>query len=267
MGYQGEDTSDIILIGDVRKVIQGQVQAQDMVEADTNRFTFALGGGTFGKLEDTGEAIVVAGRGYVKSSSTSEGYRLVSGTNLQTPFLMGIRKQSEHNQWIVVEKSKSLEELYQSLATSYKSFAVAGWGEFQELDSTTLKRAPIYGEEITASENRERYFHPVTPLKQVSGILFGVIQTAMSARDNIIFSQRMFYINFANIADAPNLLSHTHIALTANYPLDYEASKIFSAITAAEVKDVRHLLTQSRLQKAAIMVYPIGRVNEYRTQE
>jgi hypothetical protein len=217
-------------------------------------------------MEEIGECILIAGQGYMKSNNPNHGYEVVSSSNLKTPFLMGIEGQAQPVEIIYMDGNQSIEEIYHDLTTRYDFFAVAGIGEFHELATTALKKAPIYGEKIIAPENRVNYFHPVKTTTQTGGIFFGIAQTASSARTNNDYNQRMFYINFANAQTTPALQSHTHVAIVDDLLIKRDMGKrrqIISAMAEAQVKDVRHLLTQSRLKRALIMVYKIEEISNY----
>jgi len=159
-----EGTPKVVLAGSVQKVVEGQVQPEDMVDILTERFLFALGSGTFGSMEEIGEGMLLSGEGYIKPSSESGNYKLLSGNNLKTPFLVGINSQAKPEEIIYVDEPKSIQEVYKDLSKKYKFFAAIGIGDFEETATTALKKAPIYGENIVDPKNRSRYFHPLKKL-------------------------------------------------------------------------------------------------------
>lgn len=261
-----KEGSVAVLAGGVQKVVDGQIEPEDMVDILTERFLFALGGGTFGPMEEIGETMLLSGQGYVKTSSESEDYKLLSGNNLKTPFLVGVDNQAKPKDIIYVDKPKSIQEIYRDLSKKYDFFAIVGIGDFEETVTTALKKAPIYGESIIARENRSRYFHPVEKIKQVSGVFVGIVQDMKSAKKAPEFSKRMFYNNFANTTNSSEIQSHTHIAfLDASEILPKtEGSRLMvPVIPVTEIKDVQHLLPQSRVQRAMIMVYSIAKAEQY----
>ncbi len=261
-----EEPSKVVLAGSVQKVVEGQVEPEDMVDILTERFLFALGSGTFGSLEEIGEGMLISGEGYIKSTSESEKYKLLSGDKLKTPFLVGINSQAKPEEIVYVDEPKSIQEIYKDLSQKYKFFAAIGMGDFEETVTTALKKAPVYGENIVDPKNRARYFHPVKKLKQVSGIFVGIVQTTSSAKEIPGFSRRIFYNNFADSTDASEIQSHTHIAfldVTGVLPKTEAGQMILPSMPVANIKDVQHLLPQSKIQRVLIMVYPLVEQQEY----
>lgn len=260
---QRRTATTAVLTGKVGVVISGQVNTQYMFDIDSKRFLFGLGTGTFDKLEDIGECMLIAGKSYIKLSNKAKIYELVSGTALKTPFFTGIDIKSKPAQIILVNEPASMEEIYQEITDYYQYFFIAGIGYFNELSTTALKKAPIYREKIILPEYREKYFHPVGQYKNVPGVFGGIVCTTKVARINPTQSQRMFYINFDNTV-LSELTSHTHVALVDDFKLgDVSRSHdVMSIINARKIKDVQHLLTQSRLRQGVIMIYPINKIKE-----
>jgi hypothetical protein len=141
-------------------------------------------------------------------------------------------------------------------------FAVGAVAEFREIHRSAIKLAPMYNESITAPENGEKYFHNLTPINDTVCVFFGVINNPgkpPSTGYDAAVEEKIFYINPAEKGGSA-LQSHTHALITSNSSLNFRLDSeddLWKFVKTLSVVDVNHLLTQSTLRKATIMVYEI----------
>jgi lysophospholipase L1-like esterase len=273
--YSTQAKSAVYVIGDINSVLTGTVkrsQFQQQVPAD---ILFSAGGGTFSEPEGTGEMLTLAGTSFVKSLDAAKGYKTESSTAiLKSPFSFGLLRGSAAKEILRMQSAEgvSMEQVLRALSARYgRVFAVFGIGKFSFLTTTAIKRAPIYGEPISAPEHRANYFHPVDSLNNQSGIFFGIVINTEKPQppgyaDSL--ERKAVYINYAdnNPVGTGQLQSHTHVLISTDaraLPSATTPDEVLRGAQSYPVNDIRHLLTQSVLTDGLLMVYDVGAIVPY----
>ncbi len=269
--YSSDQFSTLFLLGEVQHVLAGDLGSAMYLDEDVSHVALALGAGALGSIDRTGELLVMAGKAYIKPSDPTTNYKLETSSRIMTPFCFGVEEGAKPAAMYVLENKEKegyrISRLYDALSRDQERlFAVFGVVQFREIQLTAIKLAPIYGETITAPENAQKYFHTLAPIKDRVAIFVGVVNNPN--RDpqttyNATMENRIFYVNPADEATS-ELRSHTHVLITSSSTyapshLDSDEELLGLAQTFPIV-DVGHLLTQSTLQRAAIVVYSIDRI-------
>ena len=266
--YQSNQTSHLFVLGDVLPVLNGDLDYRRYLVQDTSSVAFALGAGALGSVDRTGELLVFDGKAYIKSCDPKANYMMEISTEILTPFCFGLEKGSRPSAIYTLEgrdeRGYALNSIYEKLSEEHgRIFAVVGVAEFAEIQRSAIKLAPIYGESIVAQANREKYFHDLPPIKDVVSIFFGTVSNPNKAAApgyDLGMEERIFYTNPAE-KGASTLQSHTHILITARKSLegklDDSDDEISRFAKSLSVIDINHLLTQSTVRKATIMIYDI----------
>jgi hypothetical protein len=265
--YSSNATATIRVVGDVNDVLQGRVKATGFRLVDLRTVLFAAGAGTVGKPDSIGEMQAIPGRTYVKS--VAPPYPVESSSRrFSTPFCWALPKGALPRQVLRVwaPGGITMEQIHKTLAARYcRTFALAGLARFHSVSTTTLKRGPYYGEPISTAENRDRYFHPVQTRTNRSGILFGVVVNTdrpEPAGDSSALERRMVYVNYAD-KNRSALQSHSHVLfLTGNpdIPSARAPRAVLSSLRRFRPTEISHLLTQSTVTDALLLVYDVRRL-------
>ncbi len=264
------------VLGDVAGILNGTVTRESLVRVRLSDIALSLGAGSFSDEREVGDMMVVGGKAYVKSTNPFRSFRTESQSHLLfSPFSIGL-KQGELPDAIYRvrcvgtsssgESPCSVSALYEELSAAYpKGFAVLGLGGFGYLKGSALKAAPIQGEKITAA-NAAKYMHPSDVLRDKKAVFFGVV---VGAENDPEFSaellSRAFYQNPADTGGSL-LKSHSHFIvsdLVGELPAPTTADEFLTRAKAAKLTECRHLLTQSKLQEAVLLVYDLKSLESY----
>ncbi len=252
-------------VGNVHKVLEGTLTEADFVSLDPRASVFVLGAGTLGPPARTGEFLVVGETGYVKSVDPALHYGVEDARKgVRCPFCMGILNGSDPARVLSLKApdGMTIYELYKRVVGLEQGvLGIFGVGRFARLETTAVRRAPIYGEPITAPANRARYFHPKQVRQNVVGVFGGMLtnpaQTGAPAEQEAL--KRLFYVNFAD-KDQARLASHTHVVFLRK-PIAPEQigspAELNQTVRPTDVEDIQHLLTQSMLTEGTIFVYRV----------
>jgi hypothetical protein len=269
--YSSDQSSTLFLLGEVQHVLAGDLTSAMYFDEDVSHVAFALGAGALGSIDRTGELIVIAGKAYIKPSDSTTNYRLEASSRIMTPFCFGVEEGVKPTAMYVLENKDKEEyrisQLYNVLSSDHgRLFAVFGVAQFREIELTAIKLAPIYGELITDPENTRKYFHTLAPIKDRVAIFFGVVNNLNGEAQmtyNATMENRVFYVNPAEEATS-ELRSHTHVLITSasTYTPSHLDSdeELLGLVQTFSIIDAGHLLTQSTLQRAVIIVYSIDRM-------
>ena len=265
--FHSDQSSEIFILGEVEPVLNGRLADKDYFDQTTSDVSLALGAGALESINRTGELMIVDGKAYVKPSDPSVNYKMETSTEVLTPFCLGFENVQPSSIYIVKDSTKSLNisELYHLLSIDHgRLFAVFGIALFDEIDLSAIKLAPIHNESITSQTNTNKYFHSLKPIKDSVGVFFGVVNNPKanpSAGYDPTIESKMFYVNPADKSTS-ELRSHTHVLVTTNQSLELETNywqdDVLRLVETLSVVDVSHLLTQSKLRNAIIVVYSVG---------
>ena len=265
--FHSDRLSELLVLGEVELVLNGRLADKNYFHQQTSDVSLALGAGALESINRTGELMIVNGKAYVKPSDPSVNYKMEISTDVLTPFCLGFENVQPSSIYIVKDSTKSLNisELYHLLSIDHgRLFAVFGIAQFDEIDLSAIKLAPIHNESITSQTNTNKYFHSLKPINGRVGAFFGVVNNPKAnptvGYDSTIES-KMFYVNPAD-KSVSELRSHTHVLVTANQSLEpetnYWQNDVLRLVETLSVVDVSHLLTQSKLTNAIIAVYSVG---------
>lgn len=258
--------AEALVVGDVRQVLAGSLQAKDFKAVPLKGLLFALGAGSIDNIEDTGEMLAVGGKGYVKTSDELLGFPVQAAKEkINTPFAIGIKNNKGPGAVYYLKSPEGLtvSELYGYLLSKAKGRAgIIIYGHWRSLATTAIKRAPIYNQPIMQEPNRTQYFHPQEFLWDRMALACGLAV----AKDSVtlterLYVERMFYVNFADARPGnPDILDHTHILLLGENrgrpPVEEDLKALLSG-KGPPSPDVRHLLSQSTLYEGIIYLYPL----------
>ena len=264
------------VLGDVQQILNGTVTRESLVRVRLSDIALSLGAGSFSDEREVGDMMVVGGKAYVKSTNPFRSFKTESQSYLLfSPFSIGLTRGQfpdaiYHVKCIGTsisgESPCSISTLYEELNAAYpKGFAVLGLGGFSYLKGSALKAAPIQGEKITAA-NAGKYMHPSDVLRDKKAVFFGIVT---GAKDDPGFSvellNKAFYQNPGDTGDS-TLKSHSHFVvsdLEGELPAPSTADEFLTRAKAAKLTECRHLLTQSKLQEAVLLVYDLKSMESY----
>lgn len=265
--YNSDRLSELFILGEVEPILNGHLLDKDYFDQKTSDVSLALGAGALESINRTGDLMIVNGKAYVKPSDPSVNYTMEISTEVLTPFCLGFENVQPSSTYIVNNSPKSLNisELYHLLSRDRgRLFAVFGIAQFDEIDLSAMKLAPIYNESVIAQTNANKYFHSLKPINDRVGVFFGVVnnpQVNPSVGYDPTIESKMFYVNPAD-KSVSELRSHTHVLVTANQSLEletnYSQDDTLRLVGTLSVVDVSHLLTQSKLRNGIIVVYSVG---------
>ena len=270
--YQASEFSRLFILGEVSHVLNGDLNPKMFFEQDTSDIAFALGAGGVGSIDRTGEMLIFDGKAYIKPSDPTN-YSMVTSSKVLTPFCFGLEGNVEPSAIYVLSSRENtgfmLSSIYERLSDKRgRMFAILGLAEFNEIDCTAIKLAPIYNESIIAPENRERYFHNLEPVSHRVGIFFGVVNNPNKTKGftyDTSVEAKMFYTNPAEKGSS-ELRSHAHVLITSQTILQspnvVTGQDLIRLARTIPIVDLGHLLTQSILKKATLLVYDIDRIVE-----
>lgn len=267
--YASSQSSKFVVVGDVRDVLKGDLIQSMYMNQSTPNVIMGLGAGAFKSVNRTGEMMIFDGKAYVKATDKATNYRMEVSNRLLTPFSVELLRGNNPSSVYVMNAEEknpyTVDMLYQTLSQKHgRLFAVFGIGLFQEIDPSAIKLAPIYGDSLLDPANKDKYYHNLSPINGRVGIFFGFVnnpsKTAPVGYDESL-EEKMFYVNPADRGNLA-LQSHTHILITTNetlqYGQDYSQNSILSIANSLAILTVNHLLTQSVLKKAVVIVYELA---------
>ena len=266
--FASGELSKFFVVGDVQHVLSGDLPQSSYSNENTSNMMMGLGAGAFGSVNRTGELMIFAGKAYVKSTDKVTNYRMEIANSVMTPFSVGLVRGARPTAIYAIEnngnKENNVDLLFQTLAQKHgRLFAVFGVGQFEEMDTSAIKLAPVYGESLLDPANKEKYYHNLSPITGRVGIFFGVVNNPSKeppAGYDKSVEEKMFYVNPTDRGSLA-LQSHTHILITNNqtfrYQSDYSESAILAFTQSMTILEVNHLLTQSVLKKVILIVYDL----------
>jgi hypothetical protein len=246
-------------LGSVQDVIKGVVNEDGRSWHAAECAWIGFGAGSPRGLDSLGEYLFLHGTAYAKSTDADSpdffrvihGPRFVSTCSLYIPHdataLRRVRFSAATDDEVV-----TLGRVYEMLmeASGGQAYAFAGLVDFATVEALAVSRPPIHGEDLFA--NRERYYtEGPTSLNDLPGVIMGA--AADFAREgNPERRELLGRILYDNPYDQGGGLSvHSH-ALLLHAPVEYTTT-----ITPTDVRDVNHLLSQSRIRTLDVLVYSL----------
>lgn len=250
-------------VGDVQDVIAGRVPAEARdrwIAAD--RVLLGFEAGSPEGIGGIGEFLVVDGNAYAKSTDmlSLRYYEVVSGPQFVTTGAVLLPPGSKPAATVSVDGSTTttMAALYDDLyrAAGSRACMVAGFVEWDALETLSVSQAPVYGENIF--ENKPRYYRFGPERREgVTTYLVGCAADFDSETDPARRRalERVLYRN--PFDTAKGLTTHAHVLV-----LDESKGNGSGTVDPPEVADVCHLLSQSVVRRAELEVYPIARLEE-----
>lgn len=249
------------VIGDVRTVLEGCVDASCMKEHVLDHLTFALGAGSFADCSCIGETIVLNQIGYT-THVNAQGHLLTNkgATGLRSPFLMGIEKGGDPSFLLHIDAQPgiSLDQLFERMGQGFHGYAFVGSLLFEKLVCSYLKKPPIFHENI--NENVDKYWATTENHLQCYAYVFGVVITE-EGRQNFPqeLLQKAFYVNPLE-KNQGGTLSHTHAALVKTSPFFPDLKKdlrFYETLDPSSVTGVRHIFTDSIVKEGLVALFEL----------
>lgn len=261
-----EDRSTALkIIGDVKTVLNGNVDENNLQEKVLEHLKFALGAGSFSDCTCVGESIIFNQKGYtcyvdnhgnIKTEKDEQG--------LKSPFLMGLEINTQPNISLNIDYPNgiALNELFDNIGQDFYAYAYVGCLLFENLACSYIKVPPIYKENI--NENSEKYWAKTENHPNCYTYLFGVvIREAGIHKLPPELLQQAFYVNPLE-KNKSATLSHTHAALVKEtIPFSTLMPDNFhDTFDPASLIGVRHIFTQSIVKKGLLNLYNISSIKK-----
>lgn len=249
------------VMGDVKIVLEGCVDASCMEEHVLDHLTFALGAGSFADCSCIGETIILNQIGYTCHVNAHSHLLTNKGAaGLRSPFLMGIEKGGHPSALLHIDLPKgiSLDQLFERMGQGLDGYAFVGCLLFETLVCSYLKKPPIFHENI--NENVEKYWAKTENHSQCYAYVFGVV-IKEEGRQNFPqeLLQRAFYVNPLE-KNQGGTLSHTHAALVKNPPFLPDLKKdlrFYETLDPSFVTGVRHIFTDSIVKEGLVALFKL----------
>jgi hypothetical protein len=255
----------VSILGSLSRVNAGMVSPWDYGMINADEMIAALGVGTVGKYQHTGEVISFLGRTFIRAT-TPKGAPTVFEVNtpLRSPFMVGIHAKPEVLPRVVRLSATEPRLLHTDLEKMANEagapIAVLGWADMPELEGNALKRAPSGDESLTGSKAGE-YLDQLR-LRNASVVFVAVVVPATLPRPSL---------NAATIAKMATdydpsqgapvaALIHVHGAVVEEAPpASYNSTPILQeALRRTTVQEVLHIYGSSTIQRGFAMVYEIN---------
>ena len=249
-------------VGDVKDVIAGRVPAESHRWIDADSFLLGFEAGSPEGMEGLGEFLAVNGTAYTKSTleDSPRYYQVVHDDAFVTTGAVFLPPDSRPAARVTFGDDPShgtitMAALYDELyhATGEQAYVVAGFVEFDTLETLAVSRAPIYGEDLF--QNRSSYYR-FGPQKthRASTYLVGCAAD-FDAEPDPTRRDALGRVLYDNPYDTTTgLTTHAHV-LVLDEPLRSSRTIHPDAVT-----DVNHLLSQSTVRRARLHLYPISQL-------
>lgn len=257
---QNEKKSLLKISGSACTVSDGYVDEGALHVIRRNQFRFALGVGTFSDIHEMGEAIVLESRPYVTTVQAGV-VRTETQEDFSTPFLVGLDAHQSAGAFLQYKASSpiSLHSLYDKILHQHvEGFAIVGYAQASDLQSTYVKKAPIYKENI--NRKHSEYWARTCFDKNRSICFFGLVlpSEAKKKYPKELLS-RLSYENPFQEGSAP-FLNHTNVAVldAGSFVAPKEMHRFLEYVKESPVVSVQQMLMQSMMQEGSFAIFPIG---------
>lgn len=248
-------------VGDVEDVIAGRVPPEAPGRwIDAKSFLLGFESGSPEGIDGLGEFLAVNGTAYAKSTDmmSPNYYKVAHGPRLVTTGAVFLPPDSKPAATITHDESTAVttmtalyDELYH--AAGNRAYVVAGFVEFDSLETLSVSQAPIYGQDLF--KNKASYYQ-FGPQKRSGALTYLVGCAADFTTETATRRDALNRILYHNPYDTgKGLAAHAHVLV-----LDESKGNASGAVDPPEVVDVCHLLSQSVVRSARLDVYPIDRL-------
>ena len=170
-------------VGDVRVLQAARIpEALRYAQLDAARMQFGVGVAAIEAWEGLGDAVVVAGRAYVRSTrrGTHRVGALESGRFFQTTHMIYVPRAVPAQEFLTVDAGTRLDKLWQQLSKRFpRGVLVAGPVHWQQLHHYAINRPAIEG--LSIPEHITHYYtQPMQTSSQTWTYLVGIAASADS---------------------------------------------------------------------------------------
>lgn len=256
----GAPPARLLYLGDVQDVIGGIVNEDGRSWRDASVARIGFGAGSPESLESLGEFLSFNGVAYTKSTDPQSGdyFQVIHGPAFVSTCSVFIPHDAAPAFRVTYkakgpDDSMSLGQLYEFLyeAGGGNAYCFSGTAHFSTLDALAISRAPIEGENIF--EHRDKYYtEGASRESDVHTIIMGCA-TNFSNESDPERRELLARILYDNPYDEGGALSvHSH-ALLLHHPVGS-----LDDVGPDHVRDVNHLLSQSKIQGFDLEVFVMG---------
>ena len=236
----------VCVVGDVRALRAALVPATlRHAQLDAAHMQVGVGVAAIEGWEGLGDAVVVAGRVYVRSTrrETRRAQALESGRFFQTSSLVYVPAGVHASETISVQAGTTLDNLWQQLTTRYPDgVLVAGTIQWQQLRRYVITRAPIDG--LSIPEHATDYY---TQPMQISSDTWTYLVGIAASAHAIPAASTLFARHPDGRLNLP-----VHLLVLKAEPADHtQAPKREAVLTVGRAAG------DSRLASAQLMLYPL----------
>ncbi|MCC5876707.1 MAG: hypothetical protein JJU11_10860 [Candidatus Sumerlaeia bacterium] len=254
------DPGAVLYIGDVQDVLDGVVNEDGKVWRDASAARIGFGAGSPEGIESLGEFLSFKGVAYAKSTDpgSESYYDLIYGPRFLSTCSVFIPNDANPTARVTYtaaegDEGMTLGEIYELLheVAGHTAYCFSGSAHFHTLDALAVSRAPIYGEDLFG--NRDRYYTKgATSENDVPTMIMGCAAdfASITDEDRRAHLARILYDNPYD--EGGELSVHAHALIL------HEHEAMMGAVGPGDVRDVNHLLSQSRIQAFDLEVFPIG---------
>lgn len=238
------------VVGDIRARLAAHVpDTLRTVRLDAERIGVGLGSAAVGGWEGLGDALVVSGRAFVRSTrrDVPDAHALVTDRYFQTSSLVYVPPAARTRATLRVEPGIPLDALWQQLAVRYPGgVLVAGTVQWQRLRRYAMTQPPIDG--LSIFEHTTHYYtEPMENLSDAWTYLVGI-----AAHPRAMPSGSGLYVKlFARRPDG-NLDLPAHVLVLKAMPADPTR-----APNAEETVSVGRAASGSLLAGGLLTLYPL----------
>ncbi len=232
-----------------------QARVPDHLEAvyfDAQKMQMGLGAAAVGGWESLGDALVVGGRVWLRTThpSSPRYYRLVSNRYFQSNAFVYVPKgRANENAWHP-EPGMTFAQAWKALAGKYpRGVVAAGYVRARELRTIAISHPAT--NQLPISKNAARYYtHPMESVPDAWAYVVGVIARGARTsrgRDGVTWA---WVPPFAN----PYVVSYAH-ALRLQVP----PKNMFTPPRPDNITAVGQLVGDTIIAEGALMLYPVTR--------
>lgn len=257
------------VLGSLPQVNAGAVSPWDLLPLDTSHSIAALGHGTLGRYNATGEMLSFAGRTFIRAINPKTGAVQVVETRdpYQSPFAIVLGPLAGNSLEMVFPRTyrftetepQLLHTVLERLAVEVNGpIGVIGWAEMPEVEGAALKRAPVENEPLTSS-NKDQYLEAMRA-RDAHVVFFAVVSPvlALPPVTNTLLTAKAFDYTPEQGQPAAALV-HIHAALV-NEPTPMPCTTtplLLEGLRAVTVNDICHLYGTSTVQRGVFMVFQL----------
>jgi hypothetical protein len=253
-------SAEFYCINDIRDVIAGKKpENPSKLWLKASDVAFGLGNGSMNTIQGLGEAVLINGVSYTKSTdqAAENYYQLAHGDRFMTTWAFLMSKEAQPNFKLKntqLKKSLTILDIYHLIYQKLKNpFFITAVLQCEMLKSSAIAKAPIEGQNIFTHANI--YYPKTNILKNQSVGLVGIVANIEKLTPN--FAKKMHRVVYDNSLEnkLDSLTTHEHGVLLNQAVAD------INDIQIGEVKDIQHLFTDTLVSGFNLNIYIITEAN------